>query len=447
MKLLLGIDLGTSYFKLGLFDSVGVLKGLGRVAVDPETPAPGRFELSVAAFWDRLRRALAEALAQAGVGTDEIAGISYSSQANTFLLLDDAGVELTPLVFWNDQRACPLDEVMAEFGLSKDFGTTTGMLEVASECMPVKCCWFARHEPQVWARMSSVMTISDYLTYTMTNNRVGDASTAVLTGLYSLPAQSWWSEALAFYGIQREELSLPLPPGSVGGHTGSQVAELLGLPMGIPFAVGALDHHAAALGAGLGEFADVSLSTGTVLAALVLVDKVSPIPGCIHGPHTDGKQYYRLAFDINGAGQLEHYQRLLAPALSIDDLLQLAERFARELSNGSRSDGILAEHGASVFALLKKIATSQQGLLAQVTQSVPVKRITATGGGARSPFWLQVTADTIGLPVRAVATTERACLGAAMLAAVAAGFWPNLTTASRHMLKPPQDYFPIGRPS
>jgi sugar (pentulose or hexulose) kinase len=288
------------------------------------------------------------------------------------------------------------------------------------------------------------MTISDYLTFVMTGKRNGDASTAVLTGLYSLPAQSWWPEALTAFGIKREQLSLPLPPGSIGGRTGSQAAELLGLPMGIPFAVGALDHHAAALGSGLGVFADASLSTGTVLAALVLVDKVTPIPGCIHGPHTDVQLYYRLAFDANGAGQLEDYQRLHTPTLGIDDLLHLAEQYSRESSKGSKLNGPLAEHGAAVFALLSKIASSQRGLLALVTRSVPVVRITATGGGARSPFWLQVTADIFGLPVRAVETVERACLGAAMLAAVAARVWPDVTAASRQMLKLPQDYFPKG---
>jgi len=442
MQLLLGLDLGTSYFKLGLFDAAGVLRGLGRVAVEPETPAPGRFELTVAAFWDRLRRALAEALAQAGAVTGDIAGISYSSQANTFLLLDHAGVELTPLIFWHDQRARPLEEATADFARSAAFGTNTGMTGMIPECMPVKCRWYARHEPRLWARANAVMTISDYLAYSLTNERTGDASTAALTGLYSLPGKSWWPEALAFFGLQREQLSRPLPPGSAVGRTGSPASELLGLPRGIPFAVGVLDHHAAALGSGLGEYADASLSTGTVLAALVLVDSVVPMPGCIHGPHTDGKQFYRLAFDAKGAGQLQDYQRLHAPGLGIEELLLLAERYARGQDPGPRSEAAEAGHGEAVYALLRDIATAQRGLLAQLRQSVPLQRITVTGGGARSPFWLQVTADTIGLPVRAVATPERACLGAAMLAAAAAGIWPDLAAATRGMISPPQDYTP-----
>ena len=58
MALLLGIDLGTSYFKAALFDERGSLRGLGRVAVDLAKPAPGRFELTVPRFWELLRAAV-----------------------------------------------------------------------------------------------------------------------------------------------------------------------------------------------------------------------------------------------------------------------------------------------------------------------------------------------------------------------------------------------------
>lgn len=442
MKLLLGVDLGTSYFKLGLFDSNGELKGLGRVAVDPQTPAPGRFELSVPAFWDRLRRALVEALTQAGAVAEDIAGISYSSQANSFLLLDYAGTELTPLILWHDQRARPADESTVSFGLSTGYGVNTGMSGIMPECLSVKCRWYASHEATVWERTRSIMTIPEYLTYSLTGDRVGDSGTAALTGLFSLPERSWWSESLEYFGVRRDRLPHPLAPGSISGRTSSKAFELMGLPRGIPYAVGTLDHHAAALGSGLGEFADASLSTGTVLAALMLVDKVVPHQGCIHGPHTDGKRIFRLVFDANGAGQLNDYQKAHASTLDINALLRLAERYSREGRGGAVSHESYVVHGEPVYAILRSIACTQRELLAYLARSTPLRRITATGGGARDPFWLQVTADVIGLPVSVVTTPERACLGAAMLGAVAAGIWPSVDAASRAMIKPSKEYIP-----
>jgi len=61
---------------------------------------------------------------------------------------------------------------------------------------------------------------------------------------------------------------------------------------------------------------------------------------------------------------------------------------------------------------------------------------------ARSAFWLQMTADIVGLPVAAVTSPERACLGAAIFAARAAGVCPDEKTASARMVMPPRLFVP-----
>ncbi len=438
MSLLLGIDLGTSYFKVGLFDSTGALRGLGRVAVDPESPAPGRIELSVANFWERLRRALGAALKEAGASAEEIAGISYSSQANTCVLLDSNGSALTPLVFWNDQRVGSLAIPLVEFGHSAEHRRATGLTGVSPGRAPAKWQWFARHEPALWSRARHAMTVSDFLTFALTGQRAGDASTAALTGLYDLGARAWWSEALVAFGIDPDRLSDPLAPGAVCGRTRSQARELLGVPSGIPFAVGALDHHAAAIGSGIGEFAEASVSTGTVLAALVLVDEVVPAPQCIHGSHTDGRRFYRLAFDPAGAGQLEEYQRRSAPGLTIEELIRRAEHA------GAASEESADPHGVAVRALLERIVAAQQALLESVMGGASPRSIAATGGGARSPLLLQMQADRLGTPIVTTHCSERACLGAALFAGVAAGMFGNLSEATAAMAHRSRDYRPGG---
>lgn len=436
MTLLLGIDLGTSYFKVGLFDRGGALKGLARVAVKPEVGEGGRVELPASAFWARLRDGLSEALRQAGEESAAIAGVSYSSQANTFLLLDADERELTPLVLWTDRRAYPLDPAWVAFGASAEFAGATGMVGFAPECAPAKCLWFARNDPGVWFRARRIMTISDYLVFGLTGRQVGDASTAALTGLYDLRTGDWWPEALTRFGIELCQLSAPLLPGTCVGVTSARAGARLGLPPGVPFAVGALDHHAAALGAGLGRLAEASLSTGTVLAAMMLTDRVSPERGCIHGPHYSPRAFYRLAFDADGAGRLEEFQRRNAPDASIADLLREAEAAAGK----PEADGV--GRGAAVNALLHEIARSHHRLLRQVAGVHGVRKVTATGGGARSPYWLKLTAQELGVPVVAVASPERACLGAAIFAAVAAGTWPDLATAAAEMVIPSREYAP-----
>lgn len=433
MALLLGIDFGTSYFKVGLFDETGAMRGLGRVAVAKETPAPGRSELPVEKFWRLLRDGLAEALAQAGAHAGAIAGVSYSSQANTFVLLDREHVPLTPLVVWTDRRADPVEPAVAAFGETAEFRSTTGFAGLAPGFAAVKWRWFQRHEPDVWARTARVMTLPEYFTFALTGEAAGDASTAALTGLYATAGRHWWPEAVAFFGVPSGALSKPLAPGTPCGKTGPRAGKLLGLRAGVSFAVGGLDHYMAAIGSGLGRLGEASISTGTVLAALQLVDRVEPVAGCYHGPHFDGR-FYRLAFDPAGAAQLEDYQRQFAPEWSIAQLAALAATAppnAAALSEAEAPAGgdPIRRHAVMVRGLMERISATHRTLLARLQPAWPVERVIATGGGARSSEWLQINADMLEATVIAPRCHERACLGAAAFAAVAAGYFPGPSEA------------------
>lgn len=436
MSLFLGIDLGTSYFKVGLFDERGNLKGLGRVRVEPASPMPGRVELAVEEFWRLLRKGVAEALAGAHATARDITALSYSSQANTFVLLDANDVPLTPLIVWTDGRAAPLDPAIAAFASSQAFASKVGFGSIAPEMAAVKCSWFQREHPEMWQRVARVMTISDYLTYSLTGERIGDSGTASLLGLFDLPQARWWPSALAVFGLDETLLSTPLAPGSPGGRTTLSGAARLNLPADIPFAVGGLDHHIAAIGAGIGGLADVSISTGTVLAAVALTDQIAPRPGSYFGPHGSGAPYYCLRFDPLGAGQLEDYQRNHLPGGTIEDLLTLAQAVDVGLSPqmGPEPTKHGSADGRAVRAVLEKIAFQHLQLVREVNGSRGISRIAATGGGARSEFWLQIKADVFGVPV--VATPpESACRGAAILAAVRAGVFAEIPEATRAMVR------------
>lgn len=447
MALLLGIDLGTSYFKAGLFDERGTLHGLGRVAVDPSTPAPGRCELPVEMFWRRLRSALGQALAQAGVTAGAIAAISYSSQANTFLLLDQHDAPLTPLILWTDLRGGAVPEQLQTFMRSETFRRAVGFETISTESAVNKWLWLQVHEPALVARARSLMTISDYFTFVLTGERVGDASTAAMLGLYDLREHRWWPDAQLAFGLQQRILAQPLAPGAPCGRTTGRAAELLGVPAGIPFAVGGLDHHVAAIGAGLGRFADVSISTGTVLAATHLVDRVEPVPGCFHGPAIDGARYFRLCFDSNGARQLDEYRERFAPEETIERLIAMAaevEPLQRpEAAPFSEAWG--QDRRAAVRYVLEKIGFAHRALVRKVSGGRPVARVSATGGGARSAIWLGIKADILNLPIVSLACAECACLGAAVFAAAAAGIYPGTTEAVDAMVRPGRVYTPERR--
>ncbi|MFB3904767.1 MAG: L-fuculokinase [Acidobacteriota bacterium] len=446
VDLVLAVDLGTTCFKAALFGRSGRICGLGRVTVDKDEAVGQRCELPLERFWASLSLAVGEAFRAAGAGPDSVRAMCYSSQANSFLLMDAGGMPLTPLILWPDRRAAglPPEPRLEAFWKRPDFLNTTGLGLGGPEFCVHKLAWFRRLHPGLWSACSRVMTMSDYLVFSLTGVPAGDQGTAALLGLLDLRAGRWWDKALEAARIAPEQLFSPLPPGTVAGVTSSGAAGLLGLPAGIPLAVGSLDHHAAAIGAGICAVDAPSISIGTVVACVRYCDSFSFLPDCAMGPGTHGYPFYLLAFEENGTGAVDRYHREHCPGLSFPDMLAAVD------SVGPGSDGLMASPAIAgkkevfhrlgvghtephfVRALMESTAASLLEMIERLYPSgrLPA-RVAATGGGARSDAWLQVFADVCGIEFAVPACAETACLGAGMMAAVAAGWFDCLSEVTR----------------
>lgn len=434
----LGIDLGTTYFKVGLFDAAGRLRGLGRVPTPSESPGPGQCEMHPEAFDAALVSGLNAALSEGGVCPGHVRGIAYSSQANSFLLLDPAGRPLTPLLLWPDTRAGVHPELAALWS-RPDFAGRTGIGVAMGPGTALNKALALRRTLPVRQRQSfRFVTISDYLVYRLTGVFNGDGGTASLLGLEALPECCWWADALEALGLETGQLGRLLRPGTAAGSLSPEAADRFGLPPGIPVAVGSLDHHMAALGAGLGTVAALSESSGTVMACLRRTAQFAPRAGCCIGPDA-GPGFFELAWDGNGGAVLEWYHRTIAGGIALDAL----DREAAAVPPGS--NGLRAKPRAHLLGHEAAFTGRQplhgrghemRALLESVTRSLCEKidvlcgsalpdGVIATGGGARSPVWMQLKADMLGASFYVPDCPEPACRGAALLAAVAAGWFAS----------------------
>ena len=64
-----------------------------------------------------------------------------------------------------------------------------------------------------------------------------------------------------------------------------------------------------------------------------------------------------------------------------------------------------------------------------------IHQVRISGGGARSQLWRQILADVLGVELVIVNTTEGAAFGAALLAGVGAGIWPDVATACAETIR------------
>ncbi|MGV8136677.1 MAG: L-fuculokinase [Mangrovibacterium sp.] len=448
MKYFLGIDMGTSYFKAGLFNEMGKLVGLGRLSLKKNMT--GKVcELPVSVFWESLRGCIAEAIRNAKINPGEIRTLSYSSQANSFIFLDRYDRPLTPLILWPDRRAEGID--MAPDVIERsDYTEITGLgIKPGSQFVIAKINWFQKMQPQIWAQVKSVMSISDYLVFSLTGQKLSDYSTAAMTGLFNISKRQWYSEMLNTLSLSPVQLSLPVTMGTMVGRLTDGGAQLLGLSGNVSFSTGGLDHQVAAIGAGLPVNNYFSESTGTVLACVCYINNYRPRAGVCSAPGLDDDHFFQMIFDDNGAASLEWYQKKFAPGYSITELVEMAESVeagsddliaAPVVSNFDNLNGFsnikkYHHHGHFIRAILESTALSLHNILNVLKENIQPAGIVATGGGAKSRLWVQIKANLTGMDFLVPECSESACLGAAALGALGTKEYGSLDEIMRICLK------------
>ena len=439
MSYYLGIDLGTSYFKAGIFDETGNLKGLGRQYVQKVSDG-ATCELSVETFWKTIRNCLDEAIQMAGIQRNAIKSLSYSSQANSFILLDVRHEPLTPLILWPGQRACGME---LPVGNQDELMKRTGLGIVPNAQFTIaKLNWFRKHRADIWKKVADILSISDFLTFSLTGNKVCDYSTASMSGLFDIVNGSWWNEQLENFGIRADMLPSPQRTGTYVGTTTPRASNLsgfknlTGLPTGIPFCLGGLDHHIAAVGAGIPSNGYISESTGTVLSCVDYVNNYSPQKNICTAPGLHVGSFFRMIFNENGAKSLEWYQKKHAPEYTIPELLEMAAKVEMgcegltslpcvctypELSGFTSSKNICYRHDHYVRALLESTAHSLFQLVTELKKNNPIPAIVSSGGGNRSELWVKIKSEIANTQFFIPECTESACMGAAMIGALGTG--------------------------
>lgn len=427
----LAIDLGTSYFKVGLFNRSCELELLETAPVPSINSPDGRSEIEVADFRGCITDAVRSLRREAG-DFDAVKAVSFASQANSFALFDRANQPLTPFILWSDSRARNETAILKQLEILPDFYQTTGVAQLSHLFMPAKLAWLQGNEPQLWNAASRVGLISDYFTWWLTGNWCTEASIAGLTGLANIHKLAWNPEACTCANIGTDQLSPLVRASALAGKIQSQVLREWGLPKNCELIVGCLDQFAGAIGVGNVSPGVVSETTGTVLATIRCSDEFDPhlLPGVFQGPSFREGCFYEMVFSELSAGILERYRQSKAADMTFAQLDQMAASVppgAEGLKLRADAfhqpvdeffEGRTALHGQSheVRAIFEAIAEELCRQVIILTGGVRPDRVISGGGAARSNLWLKLKSDLLGCPFVAADSEETACRGAALLA-------------------------------
>jgi xylulokinase len=488
MKLLLGIDVGTTGTKAILIDPDGKIVADATTEYPMFTPRPLWAEQDPQDWWRAATTSIRRVLQNAN--PRDVVGVGLTGQMHGLVLLDARGNPLRPCIMWNDQRTGPqCAEITERLGLKK-------LLElVGNPVLPgftaPKIPWVRENEPEVYGQIAHVLLPKDYMRYRLTGAYATEVSDASGMLLLDVQHRRWSDEMLAALDIPRAWLPEVFESPVVSSRISPEAAEATGLAAGTPVVGGGGDQEAQAVGSGIVREGLVSVTLGTSGVVFASSDSYRVEPnGLLHAfCHAVPGKWHLMGVMLSAAGSFRWFRDSLgqaemaeARAKSVDvyDLLTAQAAQAPAGSEGliflpyltgERTPypdpeargvffGLTLRHGKPhlIRAVLEGVAYGLRDSLELLRAlGIRIEQVRASGGGARSALWRQILADVFDSEIALLNVSEGAAYAAALLAGVGAGVYREVDEACARTLRVIErvepgpeagvyaDYYPIYR--
>jgi xylulokinase len=458
--LFLGVDVGTSGVKAILVAEDGGVAASATAPLSLDTPQPGWAEQDPEAWWAAARAAIRDVLAQrAG---SRVAAVGISGQMHSSVFLDKRGAVIRPALLWCDGRTtAECREIETRAGGETHLREWVCNPALEGFTLP-KVLWLRNHEPAAFARLATVLLAKDFVRLRLTGTVATEPSDASGTLMFD-PAHLRWSREI----LGAVDLALSLLPEVAGssdvlGHVTKEAAALTGLAAGTPVVGGGADNACGATGVGAitpGEAVSSWGTSGTVLAPTAQ-PRVDPKLRAHTFCHVAPDVWYVMGVVLSAGGAFAWYGDQCARDLpDADRDAQLAVEAAtvppgadgvtflpylqgertphRDASLRAAFTGLSLAHSRAHMtrAVLEGVCFALRDSLTILQElGLAPDHLLLTGGGAKNAFIRQLQADVFGLPVTTVNREEGGAYGAALLAAVGAGAFPDLKTAAQRTL-------------
>ncbi|HET6414142.1 MAG TPA: FGGY family carbohydrate kinase [Anaeromyxobacter sp.] len=469
----IGVDIGTQGTRAALHGLDGALLSEADEASNLVRPGPGMVEEDPERQFGSACRTIRACLEKAGVDPARVAAVAIDGQMAGIIGVGEDGRAVTPYDSWLDTRCAPcIDEMQRRAGaviLSR-----TG--NVPSINHGPKILWWLSERPEVYARVEAFVQPGGYAAMRLCGLSGGEAfiddTYLHFSGFARNQLRRWDHDLCAEFEVDVNKLPRIASPLEVVGKVSAEAASASGLKPGTPVAAGLGDTAASFLACGAvepGICVDVA-GTASVFAATVpdfAPDMERGILGC--GRSAVPGLWHPYAY-INGGGlnlnwfvdQLastgagEQRAGSLAEAVArldaeiagmeprLDDPYFIPHMEGRVMPSTPHMRGawfgLTRAHGLGRLyrSLLEGVALEyalyRDAVLA-LHPGLGLKELRATGGGARDATWNAIKAEVLDLPLLAVQRGGGAPMGAALVAAKAAGAVADLAASARSWVR------------
>ncbi len=453
-RYVLAIDQGTTSSRAILFDASTHVVAVGQEEFPQHFPASGWVEHDPEDIWRTTLSTCKEALKNADAGAADIAAIGITNQRETTVVWDrESGKAIYNAIVWQDRRTSDFCQSLKAKGHEDLFKSRTGLL-LDPYFSGTKVAWIldnvdgAREKAE--AGKLAFGTIDSFLLWRLTGGAVHatDATNASRTLMYDIHKGAWDTELLEILNIP--DSLLPEVKDS-SADFGETQADIFGTSLKIAGIAG--DQQAATIGQacfttgmmkstyGTGCFALINTGSSAIASENKLLTTIAY--------QLDGKPTYALEGSIFVAGSAVQWLRdglgIIEQASQSGELAQQAD---------AQQDVIMvpafvglgapywdADCRGAIFGLTR--ATGPAELAKAALESVCYQTrdlldamkadmdqhtdtvLRVDGGMVASDWTMQRLADLTGAPVDRPQILETTALGAAYLAGLAVGFYPE----------------------
>lgn len=463
MAYYLTADGGTESLRARIYDLEGTC--LGSKAVPYETKfSPGaRAEQNPEDWWRALIQATRGAIAEAGIDAGQIEAMAFATTSCTVVALDKQGRALRPALLWMDVRAHAEADAVLATGDARLALNGAGKGPVSAEWMIPKALWLKRNEPTIFAAAETICEYQDFLNLRLTGERCASLDNTGLRWHYSSRDGGWARGILGKLDLAELEGKWPqrvIAPGQVVGTLTLSAAAELGLSTKVKVVQGGADALIGMIGLGVAKPGQLALITGSSHLQFGVTEAPIHAPG-VWGAYPD--IVYPGRWIVEGGqtstGSIINWlKRLTGGTLDLAEMNRKAETlepgcdglivqdhfqgnrtpYTDPLSRGAIVGLTLAHEPHHIFrAVMEGIGFGTRAILdAFKAGGYSSTEITAGGGATASPLWIQIHADTAGVPVRIPASPDAPSTGSAVLAAHGAGRFATIDDGIAAMVRP-----------
>lgn len=459
-RYLLGIDSGTSGCKLTVFDLAGQVRATATGSYQTDYARPGYAEQDANEWWRVICREIQGLIRAQGIDPASIAGIGTAGISWVCLPVDQKGRPLRKAMIWLDRRAEPQAARMREScGTERLIGVSGNPVDPAY--ITPKILWVREHEPEIYRQAFKFLQSNAYIAYQLTGEYSQDYSQGYGFHFFNMAQGAWDENVAAELEISLDLMAPLFHCHEVVGTVTPRAAAETGLIPGIPVVAGGLDAACCTLGAGVIRPGQTQEQGGQAGGMSILVNRPLAHPRLILGYHVIPDLWLLQGGSVGGGGTLKwfdqelgHYERQIAQAEARSPFAVMSQEAAAVKPGcdglvflpylaGERSPLWDSEARGVFFglsydktrahlirAMMEGVAFSlQHNLQTAAEVEAEVKELVSVGGASNSELWTQLKADVTGKPIHVPFSDHATTLGAAILAGVGTGVYPDFATA------------------